>query len=258
MNRAPSTSAPSTVGLRKLNLVFGLVHLLSGTAMVVLGNDFGLWVTSTFLDGVPGGRVDPGRLTNQFEVPLAWGTAAFMFLSAFFHLLIASPIAFGAYRNEITNRRNRFRWVEYSLSASLMIVLIALLVGISDIAALVAIAGVNAAMILFGWLMETSNDLEGAEVNWSPFWFGCVAGAVPWVAVGIYLFGPGEGAPTFVYAIFFSIFVFFNVFALNQALQYARIGPWKRYEFGEKAYVWLSITAKSVLAWQIFANTLAA
>ncbi|MCB0989480.1 MAG: heliorhodopsin HeR, partial [Acidimicrobiales bacterium] len=72
------------------------------------------------------------------------------------------------------------------------------------------------------------------------------------------LFGPGEGAPTFVYAIFFSIFVFFNVFALNQALQYARIGPWKRYEFGEKAYVWLSITAKSVLAWQIFANTLAA
>ena len=40
---------------------------MSGTAMVVLGNDFGLWVTSTFLDGVPGGTVDPGRLTNQFE-----------------------------------------------------------------------------------------------------------------------------------------------------------------------------------------------
>jgi hypothetical protein len=27
--------------------------------------------------------------------------------------------------------------------------------------------------------------------------------------------------------------------------------------FGEKAYIWLSITAKSALAWQIFGNTLA-
>ena len=246
-----------TEGLRRLNLIFGLLHLASGIAMVALANDFELPITTTYLDGIPGGDVDPSRLTNHFGVPLAWGTAGFLFLSAFFHLLIVSPLGYDAYLREIRAGRNRFRWVEYSLSASLMIVLIALLVGISDAAALIAIGGVNASMILFGGLMETTNDVKSGDVSWTPFWFGCVAGTIPWIAVGAYLFGPGSGVPTFVYVIFFTIFVFFNSFAVNQALQYSRKGRWSSYVFGERVYVWLSIGAKSALAWQIFANTLA-
>lgn len=263
----PVDVSDSDVGsLRKLNLTFGLVHLVSGILMLVLANDFSLPVTTTFLDDIPGGDVAPERLTNQFDVPLAYGTAAFLLLSAFFHLLIVSPFVFGGYISEIRNHRNRFRWVEYSLSSSLMIVLIAMLVGMSDLAALVAIAGVNASMILFGWLMEVANGpatgsssdakAEG-HIWWTPFWFGCVAGVVPWVAVGIYLFGPGSDVPTFVYGIFFTIFLFFNVFALNQWLQYRKNGRWSSYLFGERVYVWLSISAKSALAWQIFGNTLA-
>ncbi len=39
-------------------------------------------------------------------------------------------------------------------------------------------------------------------------------------------------------------------------LQYRRTGPWRDYLFGEAVYVLLSLTAKSALAWQIFASTL--
>lgn len=244
--------------LRKMNARFGLVHLISGILMIVLANDFSLPITTTFLDDIPGGAVDPDRLETQFELSLAYGTAAFLLLSALFHFIIAAPVGFGAYKSEIGANRNRFRWAEYSLSSSLMIVLIAMLVGISDATALLAIAGVNASMILFGWLMEVANDLDSdRKVWWTPFWMGCIAGAIPWIAVGIYLFGPGSDVPNFVYGIFFSLFLFFNIFALNQALQYKRVGKWSRYVVGEKAYIWLSITAKSVLAWQIFGNTLA-
>ena len=63
--------------------------------------------------------------------------------------------------------------------------------------------------------------------------------------------------PAFVYAIFASLFVFFNVFALNMWLQYRRVGRWRSYLFGEKAYMVLSLVAKSALAWQVFAGTLA-
>jgi hypothetical protein len=53
-------------------------------------------------------------------------------------------------------------------------------------------------------------------------------GAAPWVAIGIYLvdagIGPG-GPPGFVYGIYGSIFVFFNVFALNMALASPRRWP---------------------------------
>jgi hypothetical protein len=60
-----------------------------------------------------------------------------------------------------------------------------------------------------------------------------------------------------VYGIVISLFLFFNSFALNQWLQYARVGPWRDYLFGERVYVLLSLVAKSALAWQVFAGALA-
>ncbi len=85
------------------------------------------------------------------------------------------------------------------------------------------------------------------------------AGAVPWIAIAVYLIGAGGGdggPPGFVYGIFFSLFVLFNIFAVNMVLQYRRVGRWRDYLYGERAYVWLSLVAKSALAWQVFAGTL--
>ena len=39
-------------------------------------------------------------------------------------------------------------------------------------------------------------------------------------------------------------------------LQYRKVGPWRDYAFGELAYIVLSLVAKSLLAWQVFAGTL--
>jgi hypothetical protein len=46
-------------------------------------------------------------------------------------------------------------------------------------------------------------------------------------------------------------------FALNQWLQYRAVGRWRDYLFAERLYILLSLTAKSALAWQVFAGTLA-
>lgn len=68
------------------------------------------------------------------------------------------------------------------------------------------------------------------RTDWTAFIFGCIAGAAPWVAIAIYLAGAGSGqgdVPTFVYWLFGTIFVVFNIFAVNMFLQYRRLGPWK-------------------------------
>ncbi len=140
-----------------------------------------------------------------------------------------------------------------------MIVLIAQLTGIADVAALLAIFGVNVSMILFGWLQERYH--QPGDGGWLPFVFGCLAGIVPWLAVLVYVVAPGATTdaepPAFVYGIIVSLFVFFNVFAVNQWLQYRQLGRWKDYLVGERAYITLSLVAKSALAWQVFAGTLA-
>ena len=53
----------------------------------------------------------------------------------------------GVYERDLRRGINRFRWVEYSFSATLMIVLISFYAGITLINAVIAIAGANVAMI---------------------------------------------------------------------------------------------------------------
>ena len=242
--------------LRTLNLAMAALHAAQAVTVLALANDFALPVTATFLEGPPG--VAAPTLSTWFHLNLGYGVAAFLLISAAAHLLIASPGIHPWYLRNLDAGRNYARWIEYSVSASLMIVLIAMLSGIGDVAAIIALFGVNASMILFGLLMEHYE--RPGEANWLTFWLGSLAGLVPWIAIGIYFISPGSEAspPGFVLAIYISLFMFFNSFALNMALQYARIGPWRSYLFGERAYIVLSLTAKSALAWQVFAGALAA
>ncbi|MEI8052009.1 MAG: heliorhodopsin HeR [Actinomycetes bacterium] len=251
------TETPTTAiqlgGIRRYNLIAGLAHLAQAIVILVLANDFSLPVQASFMTGPPG---TVGRdVVTLFSLPVAWLVAVFFLMSAIAHFVVTGP-AWGRYSHDLLEQRNPFRWLEYSLSSSLMIILIAELVGIDDIAALIALIGVNASMIGFGWLQERFESPGG---GWWPFVLGCGAGIIPWVAIGVYLAGPGSSSspPGFVYGIFFSLFVFFNLFALTQWLQYKKVGRWADYLVGERSYITLSLVAKSLLAWQIFASTLA-
>ena len=78
---------------------------------------------------------------------------------------------------------------------------------------------------------------------------------MPWVTVAVYLAGAAD-PPGFVYGIFASLFVFFNVFAVDMLLQYRRLGRWRDYLYGERVDMVLSLLAKSALARRVFAGTL--
>ena len=242
--------------LRRFNLIAGVVHLLQMAAVITLSTDFSLPVTATYMTGPPGSSFAAPVVV--FETPLALAVALFLGLSALAHFIVASPQFFGRYGKGLEAKRNYFRWVEYSISSSVMIVLIAQITGIADVTALIAIFGVNASMILFGWLQEKYE--QPGNGGWVPFIFGCIAGIVPWLAVLVYVLSPGgppeTSAPGFVIGIIVTIFVLFNSFAWVQYKQYKAKGKWSNYLHGERIYIVLSLVAKSLLAWQIFANTL--
>ncbi|NDD73173.1 MAG: hypothetical protein EBZ52_08400, partial [Actinobacteria bacterium] len=233
-------------------------------------------VRATYLSDAPG-TGNFGDPVELFSLNISWMVAAFMGLSAFFHFLVASPVGFPRYSAGLSNHINIFRWVEYSISSSIMIVLILQLNGVADFVALLAVFGVNASMILFGWLQERYTTPGDGQLL--PFWFGCIAGIVPWIAVVINLFSPkgppNTEVPGFVFGIVVSLFLFFNCFAIVQWLQYRAKGrfadncfaivQWLQYRakgrfadylVGERTYIVLSFVAKSALAWQIFTGAL--
>ena len=239
--------------LRIWNIAVGMILAAQAIMIAMLTNSFSLPVTATFMNGPPG---TPPELHHLFNIGTGWGVFAFMLISAGALLIIASPPVFPWYKRNLLRHRNYGRWIEYFFSSSIMIVLISQICGISDIAALLAIFGINACMILFGALQEKYE--EPGKGKWLPFWFGCFAGIIPWIGIAVYVWAPGLSAspPGFVYGIIASLFVFFNCFAVNMVLQYKKVGPLRDYLFGEKVYIILSLTAKALLAWQVFANVL--
>ena len=239
--------------LRSWNLGLSLLHLAQAAAILLLAGDFAITVTSSFPTGPPGSA--PPAPEPLFDVRIGVAIAIFLALAALDHLLTGT-ISRTTYERDLRRGINRFRWVEYAFSATLMVVLIAFYSGVTEITAVIAIAGANVGMILFGWLQERMNPPGREATTMLPFWFGTLVGIAPWAAIATNIVG-AETVPGFVYGIVVAQFVFFFSFGLNQWLQYREVGPWRSYAFGEKAYLVLSLGAKSVLAWQIFGGSLA-
>lgn len=243
--------------LKKWNLGMGFLHLVQGIVMLAISSDFSLPVIGSFLKFNTATQSLAPSAETLFDLRISPAVALFLFLSAVAHFSV-STIFYNWYIKNLAKHINPARWIEYAFSSSVMIVIIAMLVGVYELSALLALFGLNAMMILFGWMMELHNQTT-ERTNWTSFIFGCIAGIIPWIVIAIYLFAAGEEgtrAPTFVYWIYFSIFLFFNCFAINQVLQYKKVGKWRDYLYGETMYIILSLVAKSLLAWQVFAGTL--
>ena len=257
----PAVDAPEKTfqGLRRFNLIMGFLHLVQGILMIVLSNDTTYPIYTNFLkfdEALRTLRPDPQL---AFELLFGPAVAVFLLLSAVAHFSLAT-FGYPWYKKNLKKGMNPARFYEYALSSSLMIVLIGMLVGVWDLGALIGMFAVNAMMNLFGIMMEYHNQTT-KKTNWISFIYGCIAGIVPWIIIGVYFYvplsGDGPKPPGFVYAIVPTLFVFFNIFALNMFLQYKKVGRWKDYLFGERMYIVLSLLAKTLLAWQIFAGTLA-
>ncbi|MBI2426893.1 MAG: heliorhodopsin HeR [Candidatus Kerfeldbacteria bacterium] len=244
--------------LRGWNSAMAILHFVQGVVVFALSSDFALPLTTSFVEFNATTRTLEPVLTEVAELHIGSLVAGFFLLSALAHLLVSLPGVYEWYVAHLKKGMNTARWIEYAFSSSLMIVVVVMLTGMYDAVSIMLVFFLNMMMILFGWMMELHNQTT-KRTDWTAFIFGSLAGIVPWVAVAVYLFNAGEGdmrAPTFVYWIFFSIFLFFNSFAINMLLQYKKVGPWKDYLYGERAYLILSLVAKSLLAWQVFAGTL--
>jgi len=258
-NSSTSTEERKFTGLQRFNLVMGFLHLVQGIFMIVVSNDTTYPIFTNYLSFEVATRSLKPNTELFYELPFGVAVAFFLLISAVAHFYLAT-IGYGRYVANLKKGMNPVRFYEYALSSSLMIVLIGMLIGLWDLGALILIFALNATMNLFGIMMEMHNQ-HTQKTNWTAFIYGCIAGIVPWIVIMLYFVGAVNSGdakpPAFVYAIVPTLFIFFNIFAINMVLQYKKIGPWKDYLFGERVYIILSLSAKTVLCWLIWTGTLA-
>ena len=170
-------------GLRNWNVGVGLAHLAQAVLLLVIASDFAIPLVAQVQTGPPGSPLTVS--TTFFEVRFAWVIAAFLLLAAADHLLMASPWLRPWYERNLLAGRNTARWVEYSVSASLMVVLIGMLTGITDLYAVMGLFAANAAMILFGLTYRAYPAMGRSALARLHYWTALI-GAVLFLP-GIYM-----------------------------------------------------------------------
>jgi hypothetical protein len=244
--------------LQTFNRIAGLTHLIQGiTLALILNTETTIPVITRFFDETPDG-IRPVSET-LFEFPVAFIGPMFLLLSAFAHLLVSSPMYVRRYEQNIQAGINPARWWEYAVSSSLMLVVLLMFGGLIELSTVVFVFTLNFIMNLMGLVMEKYNQLT-TTTSWLPFNIGVLAGIVPWILGGLYFVvstnNIADAIPVYAQFGFLLTFLFFNSFAINMWLQYKKIGKWKDYAYGEKAYITLSLVSKSALGWIIVLGTM--
>jgi len=245
--------------LQKFNAIMGCVHLAQATIMLfILNYSLKVPILTRFFDKAPNGgwAIDTKVLV---DVPVVVVAPVFLLISAFFHFIISSPFYVRRYEQNISRGYNPMRWIEYSISSSLMLVVLLMMGGLNELNSVVFVFTLNFLMNMWGLEMERYNQLT-EKTKWFPYNMGVIAGLVPWIIGGLYFWAStnniADSIPWYAQVGFLVTFLFFNSFAINMVLQYLKVGPWKKYVYGEKTYIWLSLIAKSALAWILVLGTL--
>ena len=204
-------------GLRWLSLVAGAMLLVETAALTALGRS--LLVPVTF-----------GRF-ELLRVDVAAGAIVLLVLVALARLVGSGPSA---------------RWIEFSLTSSITVFLVAQLNGISDIGALVLIYAATTGMVLFAVLQDRVLVSRGHPLL--PLCFAAALGIVPWGVIAFYQIGAsliGSGPSVMVRLITLVMLASAAAFFIFQ---------WRgarRQRFGERTHVLLSFASASVFAWLV-------
>ena len=204
-------------GLRSLSLVAGALLLVQAGVLTTLGRSILLPVTF-------------GRL-ELLRVDAAAGVIVLVVLAGLAMLVGSGPSA---------------RWIEFSLTSSITVFLVAQLNGVSDIGALVLIYAATTGMVLFAVLQDRVLVSRGHPLL--PLCFAAALGIVPWgvlafnqIGAGLAGLGPSVIVRLVTLVMLASAATFF-------------VSQWRgahRLRRGERMHVLLSFTSASAFAWLV-------
>ncbi|MDH6235610.1 heliorhodopsin HeR [Cryobacterium sp. CG_9.6] len=247
------------MNLRTLNLIMGLLHLVQAIVVAVIVTQalhLLLPVTVEYPTGAPDTGLEPESLLIG-SVNIGVAAVIVLLLPAVTHLLIASPLLAARYQRSIVQRCSPIRWIEYSLSSSIMIFLIAQLNGITNAGTLVLIYSVQSALIILLWLQER---IGTPARTLRPFIVGSIVGIVPWGVIALHVLAPGATSgydqPVWIRLLTVTLLLLFFAFGVNQWLGFREIPTGRTYATEERGYLLLSLVTKAAFAWQVVAGIL--
>jgi len=190
---------------------------------------------------------------QEFEISLQRLVVSYFAIVSGHHLIVQQRIAFEQYLKGMENECNVFRWSEYSISSSLIIVALGLLCGISDFRMLFALFVNMATVILCGYWAEKETS------NWFPHFGGWILFFHLWGHLLLRYFELLGNRVLDSHLVFLMIpvmFILFCLFGVVQLLHMFRVGPWRSYLVVELSYILLSLITKTTMGFMVLSRVL--
>ena len=193
----------------------------------------------------------PSRFDVAFALRFEVIPPLFLLFASSHHAVCVYQWFYGDYKERTEQGLAYYCWLEYSISASLMNVLIVVLCGNLDVFVHMFVFVCTAVTMFEGvWIEEAVNRCEISTALWH-FLSGCIPFLAVWSVIVSYFADNANGAPDFVYAIVVALFSLESSFAVN-TLFYIYSQDVRKYE---RVKIVLSGVSKSTLAWLVFGGT---
>lgn len=187
---------------------------------------------------------------------------AYFFITAFFHLFYATNgFGSGIYSSMLNNGNNWVRWIEYAITATLMIFVISLISGMKDYTFVILTLCIFPVLMLQGQTVEralTDADCTGAT-RISDILVPTITGWVILLSVFALIIrafnqriaevkASGLTVPKWLYFVVYPMLVWFASFGVVQVVQIYKTSKGTAEYFNyERAYLWLSLFSKAFL-----------
>ena len=236
------------------NLMAAILHTGICTTVAIVG-DLGLQPPLYGVDiaYANGSGVGVPTITTFGTFPITRIVVAYPAVTAFFHF--GNALIWPKFYFDMLERcQNPMRWAEYTVTASLMTTVISFLTGVRTTLLLTALAILVASTILCGYSTEQVNRPTTPLLWNNPSYLSRVRntllGFLPysaeWSITIVTLLTLTNCRNAYIIAILASEFALWCIFPLIQLIQFYR--PPKDFVYGEFAFIFMSLTAKAVLA----------
>lgn len=181
----------------------------------------------------------------------------FLITAGFHYYYATNGFRSGSYEKELRKGFNRYRWMEYAITSTLMIFIFAIISGVKDFDTTLSLCALNAVLMSFGYFFELTPDRKSKMIALG---IGFSILAYIWITIFRNFFyrieevknNAGKNLPSWLYGVLIPMFFWWLSFGLVAALKFKNMDKkdynFRRYEF---FYIILSYMSKAFMGYYL-------
>eukprot|EP00744_Colponema_vietnamica_P005322 GILI01007803.1.p1 GENE.GILI01007803.1~~GILI01007803.1.p1 ORF type:complete len:291 (+),score=64.16 GILI01007803.1:89-961(+) len=241
-----TTSVRSESQLRFIHLLAMIVHFYEASVALFFSQPHSVSITVTSMSLNEHNALVP-TVKPLVTFSIQYILFVFFFFAGIHSLISILPGFYPQYLEMVRVQCNSYRWIEYSLTAPLVSLVMTMVLGICDVGSVLYLCGTISILQMFGWVAERYPS------RWTPHVLGWLVFLPYWFYIFWFMQFSSHVSSLGKFVIVVN-FILFNLFGVHQTLHKMRVWVWKDFINVEIMYIAISVCNKSLIGYALFSH----